>query len=55
MAKLTIVVDIGDGPDPILVDPHDVAEEIVDIYQEHARFNSATSYIVTFDSAEWVD
>lgn len=49
--KLTMIVQVDDSVDPTLVDPHEIAEDVVAIYDEHARRNGDTR--VEFVSAEW--
>jgi len=44
--KLTITVEAGDI-DPTLVDPHDIAEDVMDVYGGNAW------YPLTLVSAEW--
>ncbi|HUV10967.1 MAG TPA: hypothetical protein VMX12_08305 [Acidimicrobiia bacterium] len=54
MTLLTIVIDTKDDGDldPKLVDPHEVAEDVVHEYNEQARANGEMQ--VEFVSAEWV-
>lgn len=53
MTLLTIVIDTKDDGDldPTLVDPHEVAEDVVHAYNESARANGEMQ--VDFVSAEW--
>jgi hypothetical protein len=51
MSKLVIVVEVDDGIMPSLVDPHEVAEDIVDEYNAACSANGWHS--VEFVSAEW--
>jgi hypothetical protein len=53
--RLVIEVDVDDSVDPTLVDPHDVAENVVDLYDESRRFvrNVDTFPVVVFVGAEW--
>jgi len=52
MSRITIVVNVL-GADPTLVDPHDVAQELIDTANEHLGRPSPEEAI--FVSAEWVD
>lgn len=52
MARLVIVVEVDQ--DPTLVDPYDVADSLVDTYEEERRANRSLP-IITFVSAEWLD
>lgn len=51
MPSLTIIIEAGD--DPTVTDPHDVAEEIVDTFNEMASRNASPQ--VEFIRAEWGD
>lgn len=53
MATMTITVDVGDEHDPTLVDPHEVAEDVLEVYRLHHRANPQTSYGMVFVAAEW--
>lgn len=57
MAKLVITVEtepVGDGgPDPRLVDPHEVARVMVREYNEMCRVEGEHENVVTFQDAEW--
>ena len=49
--KLTIVIDVPDTIDPKLVDPHDVAEAVLDFDYFFERDHNRPTFI----SAEWGD
>jgi len=56
MAKIIITLDVTDELDiKALNDPHEIAEDIVALYQEHACANPSQAFDVTFVSAEWAD
>jgi hypothetical protein len=47
MARLTIVVEVPDAVDPKLADPHEVADELLDL--DHCRWPSDPEFV----GAEW--
>lgn len=51
MPYLLIRCEVADSIDPTLVDPHDVAEDIIENYNEWGRSNGQPE--VDFESAEW--
>ena len=51
MAHITLILDLPDDLDPALVDPHEPAQDIVDIYNEWAGHNGEPR--VRFVGAEW--
>ena len=52
MAKMIMIVDIPNVEAP-LADAHEVAEEILDTYEEQ-RSHVVETFEATFVSAEWV-
>lgn len=48
---LTVVICVSEETDPTKTDPHDVAEQILDFYEE----NASPAFDVTFVSAEWAE
>jgi hypothetical protein len=53
MPRLTIVVDVSDDVDPKLEDPHVIADDIVESYNDCSIHNGIASR-VKMVSAEWV-
>lgn len=55
MARITITLDID--VDPTLVDPHDAAHELVDLYDEDKRHRThpEEAMEIEFVGAEWSD
>jgi hypothetical protein len=57
MPKLVIVIETKpvaeDGPDPTVVDPHEIAEAIIGEYNEHCGWNRSPGGSVEFVSAAW--
>lgn len=51
--KLVIVIDVDESIDPILVDPHEVAENCLDDPIEMRGIRSCPSF--QFVAAEWID
>jgi len=51
MTRLTIVVEVDQ--DPTLVDPHHVAELLIDVYEDERGGVVGWYPTVTFVSAEW--
>lgn len=49
--KLIIVVDVPDA-DPAQIDPHELAEEVIDCYEQNRSYVAET-FSVSFLSAEW--
>jgi hypothetical protein len=53
VTRLAIFVDVpDDAVDPTLVDPHEIGEEVVDLYNDHAEVAHDRAEI-TFVAAEW--
>ena len=54
MTRLVIQVDVpDDAVDPTLEDPHVIAEDVIDAYQELRRYGTREHPEVTFVAAEW--
>jgi len=57
MAKLIIEVETlpteDGGPDPTLIDPHTIAEQLVDDYNEGCSANGEHAESVNLVSAAW--
>lgn len=49
--KMTIVIEVSEDTDPTLVDPHEVAELLIDTYDEDNPLFFQPK--ITFVSAEW--
>lgn len=52
MAKLVIILEVADV-DPALVDPHEVAERVVDTYNDERFVEIPPGHEVSFVSSSW--
>ena len=52
MAKLIIIVDV-DGADPVRIDPHETAADILTPYEDHRAVNQHERG-VSFIDAQWM-
>lgn len=50
-----LVIKVAVDVDPTLVDPHDIAHDMVDAYNEALKATGLVDATVEFDSAEWSD
>ena len=51
-AALSIVIDV-DGVDPKLVDPDEIASEIMDVYEREIKVGNATITKIAVVYSEW--
>lgn len=50
-----IIIKVAVDAEPTLVDPHEIARDMVDAYNDGLKANGQHDDTVEFDSAEWSD